>query len=151
MAPSERRRKLDSWTLSARFIGYAKDGHYHFWVVSGVGPSGSVVVSRDAAFRKKITGRENDSITFGLDVPDAVGGVVGPEAATQDVQTWLDPREKKRTVHISSRLRKKSALQLHYEESRTADKIAFTLSLSEVRWWLRVLLQARRPARRERR
>lgn len=68
LLPEGERNKLDSRTVRGRFIGYGKGGQSRFWVPSGAGACGRVMVSRDAVFSENIS--SVDTMSKDLEVLD---------------------------------------------------------------------------------
>ncbi|GMF35039.1 unnamed protein product [Phytophthora fragariaefolia] len=85
LLPKSQRHKLDAKTVKAIFIGYEKSGGYRFWVPSGRGGSGSLIISMTAVFFESSVPR---SRTFTLD--DEMPTQVQAKPASEVVPNQLD-------------------------------------------------------------
>ncbi|KAE9035822.1 hypothetical protein PR002_g7374 [Phytophthora rubi] len=158
--PAATCRKLDAKTQTGVLLGYGAGGQFRFWIPSGVGSSGRVVISRDAVFYEdKPKGAvELDLSDTDLQGPAHTSEPVGVtervgETATglpdeadvdmpspplpalpsspEDIQTWPEPRQEKRAVRRTKRATNKSVRRLEFEESYAAAEEAVAFAIDE--------------------
>ncbi|KAE9030505.1 hypothetical protein PR001_g11232 [Phytophthora rubi] len=133
------RQNLDAKTEKGIFLGYDKAGGYRLWIPSGYGNSGSIFTALTAVFFESEIPKDR-LVTMDADVPiimqEATAGPSDPGVGSpMPVQVddrcvpqgLTEPREEKRQVRRSTRVKKKTVRRLEYEGSHnTVDSVLTT-------------------------
>ncbi|GMF38710.1 unnamed protein product [Phytophthora fragariaefolia] len=127
LLPKSQRHKLDAKTVKAIFIGYEKSGGYRFWVPSGRGGSGSVIISMTAVFFEASVPR---SRTVTLDGEMPTQAKPASEVVPNQLDTIQEDTEMEDT-DSNQPSNDKSARRLDFKESHNTEETALISELND--------------------